>query len=111
MKALSRAKKGVCCCYILRCADGSFYTGWTSDLRRRLAQHNAGSGGAYTRAHRPVALAYFDPVPDSRTARLLEAAVKRLTRAEKEALVAGRKRPRRGKSRRRALPVAKGETP
>ena len=43
--------------YILKCADGTFYTGWTNDLDRRLAAHNAGKGGKYTRSHRPVSLA------------------------------------------------------
>ena len=44
--------------YILRCGDGSLYTGWTNDLPRRLKAHQAGKGGRYTRSHLPVALAY-----------------------------------------------------
>ncbi len=46
--------------YILRCADGTLYTGWTTDLNRRLAAHNAGSGAKYTRSRRPVALLYSE---------------------------------------------------
>ena len=47
--------------YILRCGDGSLYTGWTNDLPRRLKAHQAGKGGRYTRSHLPVALAYWEP--------------------------------------------------
>ncbi len=46
--------------YLARCADGSFYTGITTDLARRLAEHNAGCGAAYTRSRLPVKLAYFE---------------------------------------------------
>ncbi|MGC8780670.1 MAG: GIY-YIG nuclease family protein, partial [Anaerolineae bacterium] len=50
--------------YVVRCADGTYYTGWTTDLARRIAQHNAGRGGAYTRSRRPVTLVYREEVPD-----------------------------------------------
>ena len=46
--------------YMLRCADGSFYTGWTNNLEKRVKEHNAGRGGRYTRAHRPVELCYYE---------------------------------------------------
>ena len=49
--------------YILRCGDGSLYTGWTNDLPRRLKAHQAGKGGRYTRSHLPVALGYCGPCP------------------------------------------------
>lgn len=78
-------------CYILQCADGSLYTGWTSDVESRVRAHNAGRGGRYTRAHRPVRLIYTEPQPDATTARKREVAIKRLPRAKKLAL-AGRKR-------------------
>ena len=52
--------------YILRCGDGSLYTGWTNDLPRRLKAHQAGKGGRYTRSHLPVALAYWEPCPPRR---------------------------------------------
>ena len=77
--------------YILRCADGSLYTGYTPDLCARLRTHNGeGAGGAkYTRSRRPVVLVYFELCEDKSTALRRECAIKRLTKAQKEALVAG----------------------
>lgn len=75
--------------YILRCADGSLYTGWTNDLNRRLAAHNTGRGGKYTRSHRPVELAYFEAFPTKEEAMRREVAIKQLTRPEKLALIEG----------------------
>jgi putative endonuclease len=75
--------------YLLRCADGSLYTGWTVDLDRRLARHAAGTASAYTRSRRPVELALALPMPDRRTARREEARIKALSRAQKVALVGG----------------------
>lgn len=76
--------------YILRCADGTLYTGFTTDLSARVRLHNGeGKGGAkYTRSRRPVALAYYEAYEDAHGARVRECAIKRLTRAEKEALIA-----------------------
>ena len=51
--------------YILHCADGTLYTGWTNDLERRLKAHNGGTGGKYTRARRPVELVYAEALPDT----------------------------------------------
>ncbi len=77
--------------YLLRCRDGSLYTGVTTDLARRLARHRAGSASAYTRARRPVRLVYVEPAPTRSAALRREAAVKRLSRGAKLALVrAGR---------------------
>jgi putative endonuclease len=73
--------------YLLRCADGSLYTGCTNDLERRLGQHNDGRGARYTRSRRPVVLAWRRRVKDRPAALRLEARLKRLTRAEKLALV------------------------
>ena len=73
--------------YILSCGDGSLYTGWTNDLRRRVAAHNAGKGGKYTRSRLPVRLVYWEEFPTKREAMAREWAVKRLTREEKLALV------------------------
>lgn len=73
--------------YILRCADGSFYCGWTSDLARRLASHNAGTGGKYTRSHRPVELVWYTVSGTKEEAMSLEARIKRLTRKQKEKLI------------------------
>jgi putative endonuclease len=73
--------------YILQCADGSYYTGWTTDLDRRVAAHNAGRGSRYTRARRPVKLVYWEDHPDRRSAQQRELRLKRLPRARKLALI------------------------
>ena len=73
--------------YILRCADGSLYTGWTNDLEKRIAAHNAGLGGKYTRSHRPVTLVYYECFPTKAEAMRREYAIKQLSREEKEALI------------------------
>jgi len=75
------------CVYILRCADGSFYTGITNDLARRLKQHNDGDASRYTRSRRPVVLRYQEPCGDRSTALGRELAVKLLSRREKENLI------------------------
>ena len=74
-------------CYILECADGSYYTGWTTDPARRERQHNRGSGACYTRMHHPVKLVYLEPQPDHSTALRREHAIRILTHAQKRALV------------------------
>jgi len=73
--------------YLLRCADGSLYCGWTVDLERRLAAHAAGTASRYTRSRRPVALAASFPMADRTAARREEARIKRLPRAAKLALL------------------------
>jgi putative endonuclease len=73
--------------YLLRCRDGSLYCGWTSDLDRRLAAHRAGRASRYTASRLPVELAHARPMSDRGAARREEARIKRLTRAEKLALV------------------------
>jgi putative endonuclease len=74
--------------YLVRCRDGSLYAGVTTDLERRLAQHNAGQGAAYTRSRRPVDLVYREEVVDRSAAQRREHAIRRLTRTEKESLAA-----------------------
>jgi putative endonuclease len=74
--------------YLLRCRDGSLYCGWTSDVERRLAAHRAGWASRYTASRLPVELAFAWPMADRSAARREEARIKRLTRAEKLALVA-----------------------
>ncbi|WP_299447370.1 GIY-YIG nuclease family protein [uncultured Phascolarctobacterium sp.] len=74
--------------YMLRCKDGSLYTGWTNDLQHRLAAHNAGKGAKYTRGRGPLYLVYTEELSDKETALKREAAIKKLTRAEKLALCA-----------------------
>lgn len=78
--------------YILRCADGTLYTGATNDLDRRLAAHNAGRGAKYTRTRRPVALVYREAAADKSAALQREAALKKLARAAKLRLIAGAER-------------------
>lgn len=72
--------------YMLRCGDGSLYTGATDDVARRLAVHQRGKGGRYTRSHLPVSLAYWEELPDRSAALRREAEIKRLSRKEKLAL-------------------------
>ena len=79
--------------YILQCADGSLYTGITSDLPRRIAAHNAGKGARYTRGRGPVAVAWALQGQEPRAARRLEAALKKLSRGDKLALIEGRRAP------------------
>lgn len=73
--------------YILRCGDGSLYTGCTNDLARRLEAHRSGKGAKYTRSRPPVALAYREAAADKSSALRREAAIKRLSRREKLALI------------------------
>ena len=75
--------------YILRCGDGSLYTGITNDLPRRLAAHSSGRGARYTRGRGPVELIYREPCPDKSAALRREQQIKALSRAEKLRLIAG----------------------
>jgi putative endonuclease len=76
--------------YLLRCADGTLYTGWTVDLVARLRRHEAGKASAYTRSRLPVELVLARPMADRGAARREEARIKALDRAGKLALIAGR---------------------
>ena len=73
--------------YILKCADGTYYTGWTTDPERRVKVHNSGKGAKYTRARRPVELVYLEEYDDNISAQKREYAIKRLSRSEKEELI------------------------
>lgn len=73
--------------YLLRCRDDSLYTGITNDLPRRLASHRAGTGSAYVRARLPVRVVYRESQPDRSAALRREAAIKKLARRDKLALV------------------------
>ena|SRR5699024_7926822 len=73
--------------YILRCRDGSLYTGWTNNLEKRLACHNEGKGAKYTRARRPVELAYYETFQTKEEAMRREWEIKRMTRAGKILLI------------------------
>ena len=78
------------CAYILLCADGTLYTGWTNDIEKRLAAHNAGRGAKYTRGRRPVTLLYSEACATRSEAMSREAAIKKLSREEKLLLSEGK---------------------
>ncbi len=73
--------------YMLRCADDTLYTGWTTDVKKRVETHNSGKGAKYTRARLPVELVYTEEFDDKTEAQKREYAIKQLTRAEKETLI------------------------
>ena len=73
--------------YILRCGDGTLYTGITDNIPRRLAAHRSGKGAKYTRGRGPLELVYQEQVPDKSAALRREIEIKRLRRAEKERLI------------------------
>lgn len=72
--------------YMLRCGDGSLYTGWTNNVQHRLAMHQQGRGAKYTRGRGPLVLVYTEELPDKTAALRREAAVKKLSHAAKIAL-------------------------
>ena len=74
-------------CYMLQCADGTLYCGITTDIEKRLHAHNEGTGAKYTRARRPVALVFHENCADRSSALRREMEIKKLTRAEKLALI------------------------
>ncbi|WP_419572957.1 GIY-YIG nuclease family protein [Phascolarctobacterium succinatutens] len=73
--------------YMLRCKDGSLYTGWTNDLEHRLAMHSSGRGAKYTRGRGPLELVYTEELPDKEAALRRECAIKKLRREQKLALL------------------------
>ena len=77
--------------YIVECGDGSLYTGWTNNLEKRIQAHNAGKGAKYTKARRPVELAYYEEFETKEQAMKREYAIKQLGRKEKQKLSAGKK--------------------
>ena len=76
--------------YILRCGDGTLYTGWTNDLDKRLKTHAAGKGAKYTRARLPVTLVYTEAFETEHEARSRECHIKRLSRGQKLSLIKGK---------------------
>lgn len=82
---------------MLQCGDGSLYTGCTNDLQRRVARHAAGVGAAYTRSRLPVTLVFHEAADDRSAALRREAAIKKLSRAEKLGMLR-RRRVRRPKA-------------
>ena len=77
--------------YIVRCSDGTLYTGWTNDLGHRISAHNQGTGAKYTKSRRPVELVYFEEFSTKPEALRREAAIKKMTRAEKLLLISHQK--------------------
>lgn len=74
--------------YIVKCSDGTYYTGWTNDLENRIKVHNEGNGAKYTRTRRPVELVYYECFDSKQEAMSREYQIKQLKRAEKERLIA-----------------------
>ena len=89
-KELSSKPNGICC-YILQCNDGTYYTGWTKDLAKRVEQHEKGLGARYTRQRLPVHLVYFEALPNRSAAMKRERVIKKFTRLKKERLIQGLK--------------------
>lgn len=75
------------CTYLLRCADGTLYCGWTNDPKKRLAAHNAGTASKYTRTRRPVKMVYAERHVTRQEAMRREYRIKRLSKEEKETLI------------------------
>ena len=76
---------------MLKCSDGTLYTGWINDLEKRVEAHNSGKGAKYTKARRPVELAYYEEFETKEQAMKREYAIKQLGRKEKQELIAGKK--------------------
>lgn len=74
--------------YMVKCSDGTYYTGWTTDLEHRVHAHNSGEGAKYTRSRRPVELVYYEQYETKVEAMKREYAIKQLSRKKKEELIA-----------------------
>ena len=81
--------------YLVQCADGSYYAGWTTDVEARVRAHNEGRGARYTSGRRPVRLVYWEAQPTRSAAQRREATLRRLSHAEKAALAASFKSSQR----------------
>ncbi|NLL90923.1 MAG: GIY-YIG nuclease family protein [Ruminococcaceae bacterium] len=79
--------------YIVECSDGSYYTGWTNNLEKRIGIHNSGKGGKYTRSRNPVRLVYYEEFSTKEEAQAREYEIKKLTRKKKEMLIKEGKQP------------------
>ena len=73
--------------YVLRCKDGSFYTGWTNDIGKRIEAHSSGKGAKYTKGRLPVSLVYTEACASKQEAMSREFEIKKLTREQKSALL------------------------
>ena len=86
-----RLREITCFTYLIQCADGSLYCGWTNDLEKRVKAHNAGHGAKYTRSRRPVKLVYYETFATKQEAMRREWEIKQLRRADKLDLINGNK--------------------
>ena len=75
--------------YMVKCSDGTLYTGWTNDLKKRIKAHNEGKGAKYTKSRRPVVLVYYETFSSKEEAMRREYALKRLTRVQKLNVISG----------------------
>lgn len=73
--------------YIVRCSDGTYYTGWTNDIEKRVKTHNEGKGAKYTKTRRPVTLVYYESFQTKEEAMRREWEIKQMKRGEKEKLM------------------------
>jgi putative endonuclease len=87
--SLGSRTTSACFCYIVECADGTYYTGWAIDPQQRMIVHNKGRGAKYTKTRLPVKLVYIEAQPDRVTAMKREIAIKRLGRVGKMKLIEG----------------------
>jgi putative endonuclease len=87
---LRTRNSSACYCYIVECADGTYYTGWALDPEKRLTVHNKGRGAKYTKMRLPVKLVYIEEQPDRVTAMKREIAIKRLGRVGTMKLIEGK---------------------
>ena len=92
-------RQGVCCTYLLLCSDGSLYCGWTNDLEQRIERHNAGTGGKYTHARRPVRLVYAESFATRQEAMRREWQIKQMTAPQKWALIQASQEGTEGKEK------------
>ena len=76
--------------YIVRCKDGSLYTGWTNDIEKRIKAHNEGKGAKYNKSRRPVKLVYYEEFQTKEEAMKREYAIKHMRRKEKEKIIGDR---------------------
>lgn len=89
--SLQKQKINSPCVYILLCSDGTLYTGWSNNFKKRLSAHNTGKGAKYTRGRLPVTAIYLEFLPDKVSATKREAAIKKLSAAKKRQLIASDK--------------------
>ena len=86
-----------CYCYIVECADGTYYTGWAMDPEKRVAMHNKGRGAKYTKMRLPVKLVYVEEQSDRKAAMKREIAIKKMARGRKMKLIGAEAEKRPGR--------------